>query len=298
MIKLTFITTIFNVEQIFVKQLFDSFSDLINSNELEFIIIDDSSTNKISYDYLWEKYSKNSNFKFHIMTNNTKRSGAFAKGIEMASNSMYLMSLDSDDLVNPDSLKNIIKLLPSVDSDLILNSIFRRDYNTGNLFYESVYNGSPKAFISNNDIGKFSHWPTFAAFNTIVRTSVAKNSTYNVRDVICPHDDAYFGQVWISNSKNIYFLDEPFFIYNINQPWTTNSGSDSIRYTLDSHWKLCLEIMKLYNKNNPFTKINIKSILKTHYSAVLKLPFFRRIKWKFKIYVKKTKYGIFKYKTI
>lgn len=281
---LSFITTIYNTEYVYLEELFNSFNSLIDDERIEFIIIDDESTNKNSFNKLLELYSNNSNFIFYKMNKNSKRSGAFAKGISL-SNGKYLMSLDSDDLVNEKSLRLFLMTISSLeDKDFISVSWQQRDYVTKESYDWNNYNGKTNHKIL-DDWKKIHPAAVYSAYNSIALTSLAKSSLYNTNKVVAPHDDAYFSQVWISNSKleNTYYIDCPFFIYNVNQPWTTNSGSASIK-NLKQHETLIREIIKLYNKENKLTIVNITSILLTHHKYLSKYK-----KWHLPIFWLKVK---------
>lgn len=280
---LSFITTIYNIEIEFLDNLFESFGDLINSNDLEFIIIDDFSDKYNSYENLKKRFEGHKNFSFYKMNKNTKRTKAFKKGIEMASGK-YLHSLDADDQINSNSLSIAIEILKYIESDFILNSFFFKDYSTDFLKEDGMYRGESKSNIIINN--NFTKWPTFAAYNSFVKTNIAKTANYDDIDIItAPHDDAYFAQKWISNSNTTFFLDEPFFIYNILHPWTTFSGADSISDKQKNlkHWILVKSILKEYDKNNELTIINIISILTSHYESIRSRNSFYKLYWAIKV---------------
>lgn len=276
---LTFITTIFNTEINYVEDLFNSFEGQIENDKLEFVIVDDASTDSSSFEFLKNKYNKNENFQFIKLSENTRRSGAFKKGIEV-SKSKYIMSLDSDDLVHAKSLERFLDILNYHNEDFIFNNFIYRDFS-GKIWESDMYTGKHLEKIE-PDGKKFKRWSTFTAYNSIVSGDLARSLDYDLTNIKAPHDDAFFSQKWISNSKSTLFLEEPFFIYNINQPWTTFSGYKSISKNKDKmeiHWNLVKEIIKLYDKNNPLTIINITSILSSHQKALafkykFKIPFF------------------------
>lgn len=276
---ITFITTIYNTEINFLDDLFESFEEVKYDDRIEFLIIDDASVKGGGFEYLENKYKNEPNFKFIKMDKNTRRTGAFLEGIKK-STGKYLMSLDSDDLVHSNSLLKFLDVIESTDADFIYNNFIYRDFS-GHTWENTNYSGpSLNKIIPNGSY--FERWSTFTAYNTLVKGDFARGLNYDITNISAPHDDAYFTQVWISNTDKTLFLEEPFFIYNINQPWTTFSGHKSIaksKEKMKSHWNLSKEIIKMYDPSKPLTIINITSILSSHQKAMvlgkkIKIPFF------------------------
>lgn len=299
---LTFITTIYNTELPFLESLFDSFGHILNDERLEFIIIDDCSLKKDSILYLSQRFENNANFKLHIMKRNSSRVGAFQKGIELSSGK-YIQSLDSDDLVDSKSIEKLLIVLNSLDDNVsrfIINSWYERDYFSKDINLSTYYNGNVMEHISEYKKNIFYPWSVFSAYNTIVSGELARSIDYSeiIKGISLPHDDALFCQAWLNKItiKNTLSINEPFFIYNINQPWTTGSGSSLVSKRIKIHWKLCKRIIKLYDKNNPLTAINISSILLSHFKGLSKknkwllLPFWIKVKFILPSHCKRNKF--------
>lgn len=265
---LSFITTIYNVEWKFLNDLFMSFEELTEDPRLEFVIVDDNSLNNSAYEKLFNKFSNNNNFKFLKLDKNTKRTGAFTEGINM-STGKYIASLDSDDLINKLALQNVLLILSEIQHDFILNDTFVFDYQNHLTYTEKIYNGKTKSEIC-NDPSKFIKWPTFTAYNTLVKGEVARLIKYKTDIIKAPHDDAYFTQEWMYHSNSSFYISEPFFRYTINQPWTTFSGPNSMKTKsqVENHWLLAKSIIAMYKKNNPLTIVNITSILSSHFKIL------------------------------
>lgn len=280
---LSFITTLYNIKKSSVDDLFDSFGNLINSEELEFIIIDDNSDKFNTFEYLKDKYKTNDNFLFFKMNEHTKRTKAFIKGISLA-NGKYIHSLDSDALVNASSLSIVIDILRFIDYDFILNSFFLKDSYANSVKEDGMYSGEPKTSLMVNAI--FSRRLTFGAYNTIVKTEIAKNTDYsNVEAIFASHDDVYFSQKWLKKSNSTFFLDEPFFIYTVAQPCITFPETKSIINTEknENHWVLANSIINDYDKDNELTIINVISILTSHFESLKDRNPFYKIIWALKL---------------
>lgn len=280
---ITFITTIYNTEVTFLKELFESFGNLLDSDLLEFIVIDDCSTFRDGYLYLEKKYLEKKNFVFHSLSTNTRRTGAFIKGIS-ESKGKYLHSLDSDDLVIEEQLKFLLDFLKDSNADLYWLSNYYRDVANDNLYLHETFLGLQMNRIDFDLKDNFRFGPCFSAYNTLVKGDVARKIKYN-ENIVAPHDDSYFGQLWVSNSKNVNYLRIPFFIYNYNQPTQTFSGSKSVpKSKVQNHTFMVKEILHLVNHDNKATYLNALSILHTHFGILTNVSYLKLVYFKLLIF--------------
>lgn len=280
---ISFITTIYNVEYKFLDDLFNSFSGFIDDPRIEFIVVDDASNKFDTFNLLKKKFSKNNNFKFASMPTNTKRTGAFSKGISI-SKGKFISSLDSDDGVDHFAIESLLTILSTINNDFILLDNYVYNYISFQTSIEKLYSGTNNKPIDDDNF-LFTSWTTFTAFNTMVNGELARSIEYKEDIIKAPHDDAYFTQEWLSHSKNSLYLSEPFFIYTKNQPWVTFSGPKSMttKKAVENHWILTKEIVKLYNPKNSLLALNVMSIISSHFLLIQNNGYFSKILFYFKI---------------
>ena len=257
---LSFIITIYNTPEERIRRLFNSFKEDIK--QFEFICVDDASNNKESITYIEKKYGNCENFKIIKLEHNTKRMGAYVKGI-MSATSKYLHSLDSDDEVKIKHLKKATKILEKVDYKMI---IFPFYWRLKHLPLTMKSNGVSNAKVTK--ITKFKHWntwPAFAAYNTCVLTSIAQDITYDT-SLQGPHDDAYFSAEYLNKAKEVYAINVAWFIYHkVNESIKLALlDKDKLLKNIKAHEQLLLKSTTLIDPSNFLTYVQVHSLLISH----------------------------------
>ena len=122
---LTFVVPVYNVEK-YLKECYYSIFVKKIINQIEIILIDDGSTDNSKK--ICDKLAKNKN-TFVIHKPNGGLSSARNAGLKVA-RGRYITFVDSDDIVNSESLEKIIDYLSKVDVDLIFLNM-SKFYNDG-----------------------------------------------------------------------------------------------------------------------------------------------------------------------
>lgn len=218
--KITIIVPVYNVEKYIErcsKSLFEQ-----SYEDIEYIFINDCSTDKsilVLEDIISQYPYRKSQIR--IINNSTNRGSAYVRklGINL-SNGDYIINCDSDDWVDKDYIKKLVKQVQIQNADIVVCDYYRTD---GNYYkrYTSVNGSISKDNYLRNLIAGYN---STAVWNKLIRTSLLHEEKFKYpvanmwEDFVITVQCAYF-------AKKIAYIEEPLYYYYQNPTSICNSLS-------------------------------------------------------------------------
>ena len=188
-------------------------SILVGGSDVEIIIVNDGSkddTLKIAIEYK-KKYPK-------IVKVIDKENGGHGSGVNAgleAASGKYFKVVDSDDWVDEESLKQVIKTLKKIDVDLlIVNYVYEKEDTPRVMDYVGVL-PEDKIFTW-DDVGKFKVSEYLLMHSVIYKTSILKEIGLKL-----PEHTFYVDNIFVyfplPHIKTMHYLNVPFYRYFIGR---------------------------------------------------------------------------------
>lgn len=211
-IKFSIITPVYNTKPEFLDEYFDSVLNQTYEN-YEIIIINDGSNDETTK--ILEGYKKLSNKIILINQENKGMPVSRLNGLK-ASKGDYILNIDSDDILNVDTLKIFSKVLDKQDVDVILFGYLRFSKNKNNIVYTG--NFLDKGIKTKNEIIK----QLIQLHITSICTKCAKRELYNfsinnIDPTIILGEDLQQSTNLILNSNTFYYVDDSIYYYRVNE---------------------------------------------------------------------------------
>lgn len=256
-IDISLIIPVYNVEN-YLQRCLDSVFNQKFSGCLEVIAVEDCSTDN-SYEILKKYKLKENRLKIIKHLKNLRLAGARSSGMK-AANGKYLMHLDSDDLLLPNSIEKVWECCKRTDADVI---VF--DYLIEN--ERGVVTKSDrfrKEFVTQNklEIQKFFFG---GSWNKIVKTSFVKNLIYSRSDYPKSTEDLIYCTEILLRSKTICLAPITLYKYFIHSNSITQTSSP-INY-INNQKVIASNLKKILNFYSP--EINFKNQLLNYFSKFI-----------------------------
>lgn len=210
-IKFSIIIPVYNTPENFYQECIDSVNRL-NYDNYEVIIVDDAS-NSDTKEYLNRLSVKNSK----LITHKTNKGLSFARttGIDNAQ-SDYTIFLDSDDILDPDSLKTISSIIKEHNSDVVLFSLPRFKDKSDNIIIDDSF--FKEGIVSKDKVMKeLLSFHTNSICEKCGRTQILKECYKNIDHSIVMGEDLQQSTNLVLNSDTFYFTDRRIYYYRINE---------------------------------------------------------------------------------
>lgn len=261
----------YNVEQ-YLDKCLTSFSDERLKAGLEVLIVNDGSkdrTEEIALSYV-AKFPEI--FKL-INKENGGHGSAVNSGMQNATG-VYFRIIDGDDWVNTDSLALEIKLMETINSDIIVDQ--RRDVHmvTG----EETYRPLPEGTVFDQDLGVIDAYKNETADYFSLHTMSVRLSVLKEHNITLPEKAFYVDYVFIleafAYSKTVTFLDLDVYRYLIGNANQSVSMQNFVK-RYDQHERVvkeCLRFAGQYKENEEmlsFVKHRTVLVINTHYNISL-----------------------------
>lgn len=202
---LSLIIPVYNVEKYIQDCLNSIFSQNVDSNLYEVIIINDGSSDA-SMEVV-NQFTNNSNLKI-INQTNQGLSLARNKGMDVSSGE-FIWFIDSDDWILPNSIKTIINSIkknPEVDVFSSVLKVIQENTNISRLdFSPTIYKLSGKEYLQHN-------YNAGASTRFILRKTFLNENNLRFYPHIL-HEDGIFGYSMLYMAKTIIILKEPIYVY-------------------------------------------------------------------------------------
>ena len=252
---LSIIIPVYNVE-LYLKDCLDSILNQ-NSNDYEIILVDDGSTD--SSGIICDEYTnKYSNMKV-IHNSNGGLSDARNSGFKIAKGK-YILFIDSDDFIEPESLKNIIKYTDS-NVDIIFLDAYKY-FNNKSIKKIDTDFCTEKLKINNKDIllDNISHMNKFtgSACSKAIRREFLLDNNISFESNITMEDIDWNLKILTKVNTSDYYSGK-YYYYRQNRK---NSITNSIN---ENTFKYGIKIIKKWQNFND----NINSILAYEYIILL-----------------------------
>jgi len=264
-IKLSVIIPCYNVEK-FIDNLIECLSD-VDSNNIEYIFINDGSTDKTK-DKLLSFCKKD---KRAVLLNQKNQGAALSRnnGIKI-SKGKYIIFIDSDDFIKPDSLKLIIEALEKENADIlcIKSKHVNENYNYSkqriySLKYEiydhkdlekifiqamamkGVYIGSPHMFVKKEIIHKLPNYPN------VFKDVIGEDAQYNLnclelgKTILVSNDVYYYYRQRKGSLMHSKFNEKLISILSCNDKLLNNKYSSEVKtHTLARNYLNSIYVLK------------------------------------------------------
>lgn len=241
-IKLSIIISVYNLQNYISKCIDSIVNQNIDFNNLEIIIIDDGSednSKKICCEYV-KKY----NFIKYVYQKNKGVSSARNKGLD-CSNGKYVLMIDGDDVLLPNSLdiifKNIEYNYDIMQSDFVKffdkepSSIKCKDNKNVNLINNSPYPLNIE-YLFKSGLYNFS-----LAVNVIKREIIGKK---RINENLKYTEDMDFLLDLLFESKRVYYINTPIYGYRQNRTGSAttkvnNKRVEDVLFFINKWEKFC-----------------------------------------------------------
>ncbi len=268
---LSIIIPSYNTEKFLNKNL-PQFLNHEIQDKLEILIINDGSndnTEKIA-----KKWEQNYQGIIRVISKSNGGHGSVINcGIKEASGK-YFKVVDGDDWVNTKGLVSLLKFLENSNTDLVVNSYFLCNEQTGKYQKKEFRNVEKKhEYTLDNVIKKIDYIPLHAW--TIKTSILGKNKLWLTEK--CFYEDFEYVIYPIPYINTVIFLDFPVYVYLVGQQ--VQSVSDkSVLKNANMHMQIIQDSIKYYEnvkmsiscEKSEYIYLNILNLIKSHYNIYLR----------------------------
>lgn len=242
----TIVIPTYNVER-YIEDCLDSVLAQTYKN-IECIVIDDASTDATSY--LLKAYAEK--VALYLNKENKGQGTVRNQGIELAKGN-YLLFVDSDDWIEPDTVSKLVKKAEETEVDLIRFN--GKAFFEGNerQFEKNQYNFSAvleEGKLYRREESLMVNRKTFSASPCLylIRKAVLDDFKIRFPEGIL-HEDEYFTTTLFVNIQSMAYLDEAFYHrrYRISSTMTEISPAHKKR-SFDSYMQVFKQLEKEYEK--------------------------------------------------
>lgn len=231
MVKVSIIVPIYNSEK-YLKKCLDSLVEQ-TLNDIEFILINDGSTDKS--DEIIKNY-KDKRIKYYKRTNHGI--GATRNfGIDQASGK-YIGFVDSDDYVNKDMYLKMYEKCKENNLDIVVCDYIKEEENKKEIIKFSNFN-----ITDLNNHPDLLTEINLAPWNKIYKKSLFDEKTYYPINV--KYEDTPFVALMLSKAKKIGKINDPLYHYTVHN----NSQTTIIDNKVYDIFKICDILLKDLSKN-------------------------------------------------
>lgn len=222
---LSVVIPVYNTENYLVR-LINSFINQDVDSNVEYIFVDDGSTDKSAG--IIKNYSqKNSSIKY-IYQNNSGAPKARNNGIRNAKGS-YIYFVDSDDQLASETIKNIIEIIKGHSPELILGSY--RLIDTKGKIKKPKYKKTGVIEMSSNFQEIITLPPMIG--NKIFKKSIIEENYLEFSDYKIGQDLNFYLK-YLSNIKKIFITNDTFYIYHMRNDSISTTYGKNILEIIDS----------------------------------------------------------------
>lgn len=263
---LSFVIPVYNVEKYLTTCLNSIYNQKVSLNLFEVIAVDDCGSDNSSK--ILSKY-KNQYINFTLLKHNKNKGLGAARNTGFKSvKGEYVWFIDSDDLLAPNILSKILKIISSENLDILMFNINTiDDYGIKNRFY-ATYPQTTKIIdgISFLNSKKVPHWQKpVTAWSRIQKVSFLKENNFTYPEGVYYEDEElHLKEMFIC--KRMKYISDVCYYYRVNQASIMRSGI-TIKKLIDKIkvFISCLAILKDYQRQYPQT---VKEISRTYLSVL------------------------------
>ena len=208
---------VYNVEK-YIRECLDSVINQTYKN-LQIILVDDGSTDNSSK--ICDEYAEKDNRITVIHQKNAGAGAAKNTGLDLVKGE-YFMILDSDDYVDTNMIKELLKLMNQYGVDAV-QFLLSYTYIDGVFDYPNLYPDHDNTKLSVDEflLGLLGDWKYAIFANKIFKTELLKNIRFYVGNAI---DDEFFTYKLINNAQSVYVCDKTFYNYRMRKSSVMNNN--------------------------------------------------------------------------
>jgi len=266
-VNISIIIPVFNVEK-YVETCLDSIFNQKFSGSIEVITVDDFSTDN-SFKILNEYKLKFPELIILRHDSNKRLASARSTGMKVAKGD-YILHVDSDDKLLPDTIENLYDKCLKTDADVVVFN-----YISENQFGKKVEFNKIKKEIFTTDKYEVQSYFFGACWNKIVKRSITKKMVYSYSEAPKSTEDLIYCSEILLRSKTICLYPELIYCYSANNTNSITSLSKANDY-LRNQQIISRNLKKIFNKYNPqiefknnlllyFEKWIFRSICQVHF---------------------------------
>ncbi len=204
-------------------------------HDMEIICVDDGSTDDSS-EVLSEYASKDSRIRVETFENNKGLSAARNWALDIARGE-YIYFLDSDDWIDSDYLKEMLRNAESTGQDIVINSSWLLERENPPETVEAI-----KPLFVKDEPAFYSSLYLHGTFFPVVwcrlyKTKFLRDNRIRFPDVLCAEDN-YFTFLSETLQKKVFIFPGPFYHYRLR--------SRSLSTRSDAYWWLIVNFAELY----------------------------------------------------
>lgn len=234
------------------KYIEESVLSLLNQSykNIEIILIDDGSVDD-SYQICKRLSEKNRNIIVEKHEKNMSQAVARNTGISLATGE-YLLFLDSDDTLLPETVEEMVNRSMRDDADIVLSSFSRVINGKINIVYEKkleerVYSSSD---ISNLLFDTIPLNVLFCIGTKLYRIDLIRSNKIKFDKIYRYNEDGAFAIIAFKYAKKISYIDKPYYQYLLRDD---NSSQISYRKNMFNSISKARELVKDFlNYNNSY----------------------------------------------
>jgi glycosyltransferase involved in cell wall biosynthesis len=240
MIDISIIIPVYNVEQ-YLNRCLDSIFKQQFDGTFEIIAVDDCSTDN-SLSILYDYQRKENRLKIICHEENKKLSIARATGMSNATG-CYIMHVDSDDWILPDTLQKLYSKIQETNSDIVVFDYYRENCN-GEKYY---VNRIKKEKIFTEDKRKIQSLFYGNSVTKIVRRELTENLVSSEISINTTEDLLYCFEIFLK-AKKICVIPDYYYVYFWNNQSITHTIPIASEQYLKNQTIILCQIQKITNK--------------------------------------------------
>lgn len=247
--KISFIIPLFNAQQFIIKCIDSCLKQASDNLDVEVIVVDDGSTDDSAR--LVKAVANSDKRVILISQSNQGVSVARNNGMEKATGD-YIMFVDSDDYLSPDSISLLIRIMDENEIDLMAHGGIVEDSrenmvhsNQVQIKFSSVQSGID--FIRDNE-GPYKKEQVSGAWGFIIRKNNISDNTRFIEGLPFGEDSLFFLKL-ILESSAIVSTSYKFYHY-VQHPGSVMHKSHSIESIADATLTRCIENRKIIDLMN------------------------------------------------
>ena len=211
----------------------------LNYDNLEFILVDDGSTDGTAK-ACDDVAARDSRFKV-IHQKNSGPSISRNAGTSIATGE-YLLYFDVDDELDPNIVRDNVKLAIEENADIVMFSFWYHILDTGKKWNNSLgkdFAGDDKEFFDNYLVSAIDREIYNAPWNKLFKCSFLRDNDLHFIPEYSIYEDALFVSMTLQHARRIVVNDKPYYVYKLRK-----SGSLITKY-VDNYFE---SVTRLYDE--------------------------------------------------
>lgn len=277
-LKLSVIVPIYNMEQ-YLPQFFESIIAANPSEEVEFILVNDGSTD--STDNLIKYFLSTGLLNVRVINQSNQGVSAARNTGVLNAKAGYIAFIDPDDIVLSNYFKKILEILDYNDVDIIQFGAkrFFQDVDDGFVMTSSMFDEGVHVLNKENLMKIFSNG-FWVCWLRVFRKKLFENIEFP--KIHSSEDLAVIPLVFL-RASSLYFSSEPLYLYRLNPNSLTASKNEGYILRQEDSYRYIFDNFKNKYAQYPLLSTAIVPIIRGHIFFLMKNKNnnYAREKWKY-----------------